>query len=191
MKDIQKQIEEFAREYATLLHGEHKDDVPAIDNNFTNSYEGYLYGASFGLTLSQEEYEHNLWELEDRRQTMKTIIEVMPKSFKPLTESQEKNHFYLAECDKCGWWGSSDLIQGGGAIGDTGDYSDSYCPICGSLEIGDMEFSLSREKKLEEALREFLELCDPPADTGIEEYARKRREFMNKAKSLLNQTGDD
>ena len=45
------------------------------------------------------------------------------------------NRYYTAECGKCGWWGSSKLLNGGGQIADTGDYGDCTCPVCDSDEI--------------------------------------------------------
>lgn len=36
---------------------------------------------------------------------------------------------YPVKCD-CGWRGLSEDCAGGGAIADTGDYSDPLCPVC-------------------------------------------------------------
>ena len=41
--------------------------------------------------------------------------------------------------NKCGWWGSSELLDGGGQIADTGDYGDCYCPVCGNSDLDDKE----------------------------------------------------
>jgi len=42
---------------------------------------------------------------------------------------------YPAECTDCGWIGSSGHLDGGYAIGQTGDYADVSCPSCGSMNI--------------------------------------------------------
>ena len=56
---------------------------------------------------------------------------------------EESNKYYLAECRKCGWWGSSELLNGGHQLADTGDYDDVYCPICGNNDIYD-KFLISK-----------------------------------------------
>ncbi len=42
-------------------------------------------------------------------------------------------------CEKCGFIMCGSLLEGGGAIADTGDYNDPSCPICGSHHIDDYE----------------------------------------------------
>lgn len=59
-------------------------------------------------------------------------LEKAPKSYRPSSYGDE---FYDAGCEECGWWGSSELLDGGGQIADTGDYSDSFCPVCGNFDI--------------------------------------------------------
>jgi hypothetical protein len=54
----------------------------------------------------------------------------------PLVNDGE-THWYNAECESCGWYGSSQYLDGGGQIADTGDYNDCYCPWCGSTAIED------------------------------------------------------
>ncbi len=51
--------------------------------------------------------------------------------FKKLPESE--THWFDAECGACGWFGSSQYLQGGSQIADTGDYGDCYCPVCGDI----------------------------------------------------------
>ena len=51
------------------------------------------------------------------------------------------DNYYTAECSKCGWWGSSKLLYGGGAIADTGDYFDGTCPVCGNDDIDERHCS--------------------------------------------------
>lgn len=53
--------------------------------------------------------------------------------FKKLPESEQK--WYDAECESCGWFGSSQYCGGGYAIADTGDYSDPTCPVCSAEKI--------------------------------------------------------
>lgn len=55
--------------------------------------------------------------------------------FKRISEADQEKSWYNAECDKCGWFGSSQFLLGGGQIADTGDYGDVYCPICGNNNI--------------------------------------------------------
>ena len=38
--------------------------------------------------------------------------------------------YFKVSCPVCGWTGSSKDAAGGGAIADTGDYDDIYCPKC-------------------------------------------------------------
>ena len=50
-----------------------------------------------------------------------------------------ESNFYTAMCGKCGWWGSSEFLDGGGQIADTGDYGDCYCPVCGNSDLDELE----------------------------------------------------
>ena len=43
------------------------------------------------------------------------------------------------KCNKCSWLGSSEEVDGGGQIADTGDYGDIYCPKCGSTDIDETD----------------------------------------------------
>ena len=38
--------------------------------------------------------------------------------------------WFNAECEECGWFGSSEYCLGGHAIADTGDFSEVCCPVC-------------------------------------------------------------
>ena len=40
--------------------------------------------------------------------------------------------YYLVECCNCGEMYPSNLLDGGDAIADSGDYGDCYCHLCGS-----------------------------------------------------------
>lgn len=43
--------------------------------------------------------------------------------------------YFVAQCEKCGFKGASSEWNGGGQIADTGDYGDSYCPVCGHVDV--------------------------------------------------------
>lgn len=45
--------------------------------------------------------------------------------------------WFNVKCQKCGWTGSSEFLDGGGQIADTGDYGDTYCPNCGQVDPDD------------------------------------------------------
>ena len=47
--------------------------------------------------------------------------------------------YYPVKCDVCGWMGSSEKLEGGHALADTGDYGDCYCPVCGNTEPEETE----------------------------------------------------
>jgi hypothetical protein len=66
-------------------------------------------------------------------------LQKAPFSYRPAPPEDIKANFYTAICDKCGWWGSSKLLDGGGQIADTGDYGDCYCPVCGNADTGEVE----------------------------------------------------
>jgi hypothetical protein len=46
------------------------------------------------------------------------------------TESVDYSPYYAVHCPECGWNGSSEHCAGGGAIADTGEYSEIVCPEC-------------------------------------------------------------
>lgn len=60
-------------------------------------------------------------------------------SYCPASTEDIANRYYTAECNVCGWWGSSKLLDGGGQIADTGDYGDCYCPVCGDDNVDEKE----------------------------------------------------
>ena len=72
------------------------------------------------------------WEYVELLDRMIRNLKIAPKSYKYAPEGTS---FYTVDCPKCGWWGSSELLDGGGQIADTGDYGDSYCPVCNSTEL--------------------------------------------------------
>ncbi|HDL6787567.1 hypothetical protein NFB50_16535 [Yersinia ruckeri] len=42
--------------------------------------------------------------------------------------------YYVVECGNCGEVLPSQQLDGGGAIADTGDYDDAYCPHCNAVD---------------------------------------------------------
>ena len=47
--------------------------------------------------------------------------------------------YWPAKCRACGWRGSSQKLNGGMAIADTGDYSELRCPRCDSVLIDEAD----------------------------------------------------
>lgn len=69
--------------------------------------------------------------------------------------------YYLVECD-CGKIYPSSELSGGEPMGDSGDYSDSYCPHCGEgeeyfAECADPETAWKAQQDKIDALVEALE----------------------------------
>lgn len=60
-------------------------------------------------------------------------------SYCAASKEDIKNRYHTVQCAKCGWWGSSKLLNGGNQIADTGDHGDCTCPVCDSIEINDKE----------------------------------------------------
>ena len=69
--------------------------------------------------------------------------------------------YYLVECD-CGKIYPSSDLSGGEPMGDSGDYSDCYCPHCGEgeehfAECADLETAWKAQQDKIDALVEALE----------------------------------
>ncbi|MBA0082619.1 hypothetical protein E4W44_23545, partial [Klebsiella pneumoniae] len=69
--------------------------------------------------------------------------------------------YYLVECD-CGKIYPSSELSGGEPMGDSGDYSDCYCPHCGEgeehfAECADPETAWKAQQDKIDALVEALE----------------------------------
>ena len=43
--------------------------------------------------------------------------------------------YWDCRCGQCGWAGSTEHVDGGMPIADTGDCSELRCPTCGSTDI--------------------------------------------------------
>jgi hypothetical protein len=61
---------------------------------------------------------------------MELIVRIIP---------EDEKSYFPAECNICGWIGSSGNADGGRQIADTGDYDDIYCPCCHSRDIDETE----------------------------------------------------
>lgn len=70
-------------------------------------------------------------------------LKIAPLSYK---EADPSTNYYTVEC-KCGWWGSSEFLGGGGQIADTGDFGDCFCPVCGNKDLDDKESSCENIEK--------------------------------------------
>jgi hypothetical protein len=80
------------------------------------------------------------WEKASWIEALKTMVEclkIAPESYKECSEEDTANYFYTAECEVCGWWGSSKFLNGGGAIADTGDHFECTCPVCDSMDVNE------------------------------------------------------
>lgn len=85
------------------------------------------------MTLGEEgfhEKEYNMLHALDR---IVGNLQAAPMYCHKL--SSDENHYYHCECSNCGWSGSSRYLGGGGAIADTGDHGDVYCPVCLSIDV--------------------------------------------------------
>ncbi|HBT3500576.1 TPA: hypothetical protein MBH48_001674 [Klebsiella pneumoniae] len=76
--------------------------------------------------------------------------------------------YYLVECD-CGKIYPSSELSGGEPMGDSGDYSDCYCPHCGEgeehfAECADPETAWKAQQDKIDALVEALEKAKTKAD---------------------------
>lgn len=63
-------------------------------------------------------------------------------AYRHLSSQQKikpKDGYFVAECPKCGFRASSSEWIGGGQIADTGDYGDSYCPVCGQIDCDEAD----------------------------------------------------
>lgn len=62
-------------------------------------------------------------------------LQIAHLSYRPASQEDISHNYFTAQCENCGWWGSSKLLNGGGAIADTGDHFDTTCPVCDNSEI--------------------------------------------------------
>ena len=94
--------------------------------------------------------------------------------------------YYLVECD-CGKIYPSSELSGGEPMGDSGDYSDCYCPHCGEgeehfAECADPETAWKAQQDKIDALVEALEKAQQQI-TQLESRTVKLPEPFKLAKS--------
>ena len=57
-------------------------------------------------------------------------LQIARHCYKEASVEDVENNYFTAECEECGWYGSSKLLNGGGQIGMTGDFNSCTCPVC-------------------------------------------------------------
>ncbi|AVB71017.1 TPA: hypothetical protein ACWXAA_004693 [Klebsiella pneumoniae] len=93
--------------------------------------------------------------------------------------------YYLVECD-CGKIYPSSELSGGEPMGDSGDYSDCYCPHCGEgeehfAECADPETAWKAQQDKIDALVEALEKAQQ-RNGELETYSKTAIEFREAAR---------
>jgi len=68
--------------------------------------------------------------MQDTLDKLVNNLRIASVSYHTASDEDKAEGYYTCECE-CGWWGSSKLLDGGGAIADTGDHFDCTCPVCG------------------------------------------------------------
>ncbi len=69
------------------------------------------------------------WDLVNQIETLDRMVRNLKKAELSFKFEPPGSRFWTAECS-CGWWGSSELLEGGQSIADTGDYEALTCPVC-------------------------------------------------------------
>jgi hypothetical protein len=96
------------------------------------------------------------WDIANKMELIDRMVSNLQKApFSYRLASAEDTHasYYIAICDKCGWWDSSKLLDGGGQIGDTGDYGDCFCPVCGNANTDEVD---ENESEIDHQANRFI-----------------------------------
>lgn len=78
------------------------------------------------------------WLQSDLLDDIVNRLKIASQSYRPASPEDIYEGYYTAYCERCGWFGSSRLLNGGDPIADTGDYDDCYCPVCGNTDIDEI-----------------------------------------------------
>ncbi|EPO5333722.1 phage EaA protein [Klebsiella variicola] len=102
--------------------------------------------------------------------------------------------YYLVECD-CGKIYPSSELSGGEPMGDSGDYSDSYCPHCGEgeehfAECADPETAWKAQQDKIDALVEALERKEEQRANWFQ-MAQKLGEDLDAAEKRIEELESD
>lgn len=97
--------------------------------------------------------------------------------------------YYLVECD-CGKIYPSSELSGGEPIGDSGDYSDCYCPHCGEgeehfAECADPETAWKAQQDKIDALVEALEKAQAENTAGVAGMAESYETTISMLRSRI------
>lgn len=97
--------------------------------------------------------------------------------------------YYLVECD-CGKIYPSSELSGGEPMGDSGDYSDCYCPHCGEgeehfAECADPETAWKAQQDKIDALVEALEKAQAENTAGVAGMAESYETTISMLRSRI------
>lgn len=103
--------------------------------------------------------------------------------------------YYLVECD-CGKIYPSSELSGGEPMGDSGDYSDCYCPHCGEgeehfAECADPETAWKAQQDKIDALVEALEKAQQRIGKLEKKITDHKRMNQEMAKAMLTPNDSD
>lgn len=103
--------------------------------------------------------------------------------------------YYLVECD-CGKIYPSSELSGGEPMGDSGDYSDCYCPHCGEgeehfAECADPETAWKAQQDKIDALVEALEKAQQRIGKLEKKLTDHKRMNQEMAKAMLTPNDSD
>jgi hypothetical protein len=124
--EIKKIITELEE---TLEHWE-SQQASVITSLITAQDKKTLYGIKDFINRNKGEW-HEVDKMHEAIDRAVFNLEHGLNYYKILPESEKQ--WYDADCGHCGWKGSSQYLWGGGALADTGDFGDCYCPVCGKV----------------------------------------------------------